>query len=107
MEQGKGCVCQRERNNRRSHPGSHLIVLPLAAVQMGRLTPVSIFKSSNNGVQLRWAAGNGSRPVQSNSIPRLRSLVSAPFSTAEERTHTLALIMYTDRFTKPQRTQAR
>lgn len=55
------CVSGREteKDNRRGHPGSHLIVRPLAAVQMGRLTPVSSFKSSYNGLQFGWAAGKG------------------------------------------------
>lgn len=48
-----------EEDNRRGHSGSHLIVHPLAAVQMGRLTPVSSFKSSYNGPQFRWAARKG------------------------------------------------
>lgn len=45
-----------EKDNREGHPGSHLIVCPFAAVQMGRLTPLSSFKSSYNGLQFGWAA---------------------------------------------------
>ncbi len=48
-----------EVDNRRSHPGSYLIVHQLSAAQMGRLTPVRYFKSSCNGPQFRWATGKG------------------------------------------------
>lgn len=106
------CVTRREteKDNRRGHPGSLLIVHPLAAVQMGRLTPVSSFKSSYNGPQFRWAAGK--RAILSKVTQFLGSvLLFQPLSAHQGGEQILCsyldVIMYTDRFTNPQRTLAR
>ncbi len=106
------CVSGREteEDNRRGHPGSHLIVHPLAAVQMGRLTPVSSFKSSYNGPQFRWAAGKGailSKVTQFLGSILLFQPLSAHQGSEQILCSYLTVIMYTDRFTNPQRTLAR
>lgn len=103
------CVRGREteEDNRRGHPGSHLIVHPLTAVQMGRLTPVSSFNSSYNGPQLRWAVRE--RAILSKVTQFLGSVLSfQPLSAHEGGEQILCsyitVIVYTDRFTNPQST---